>query len=105
MTRKFKAGFHNISGFGLKSLSDSEVDFIHQATLQVFQHTGLKIYGEEAMEIFHGAGAAVEKFDDHGVVKIPPVVVEDCIRQAPRIFGCYGREREDDFILEPSLVS
>jgi trimethylamine--corrinoid protein Co-methyltransferase len=105
MTRKFKAGFHNISGFGLKSLSDSEVDFIHQATLQVFQHTGLKIYSEEAMEIFHGAGAVVEKFEDHGVVKIPPHIVEDCIRLAPRTFGCYGRAREDDFILEPSLVS
>ena len=105
MTRKFKAGLHNISGFGLKSLSDSEVDFIHQATLQVFQHTGLKIYSEEAMEIFHGAGAVVEHFKDHGVVKIPAHIVEDCIRQAPRTFGCYGREREDDFILEPSLVS
>lgn len=105
MTRKFKAGFHNISGFGLKSLSDSEVEFIHQTTLQVLQHTGLKIYGEEAIKIFHGAGAVVEKSGDHAIVKIPPVIVEDCIRQAPRIFGCYGREREDDLILEPSLVS
>ncbi len=105
MTRKFKAGFHNISGFGLKSLSDNEVDFIHQATLQVFQYTGLKIYGEEAMEIFHGAGAVVKKVEDHAVVKISPHIVEDGIRQAPRTFGCYGREREDDFILEPSLVS
>ncbi|MDH3825961.1 MAG: trimethylamine methyltransferase family protein [Desulfobacterales bacterium] len=105
MTRKFKAGLHNISGFGLKSLSDSEVDFIHQATLQVFQHTGLKVYSDEAMEIFHGSGALVERFKDHGVVKIPPVIVEDCIRQAPRTFGCYGRDRADDVILEPSLVS
>ena len=105
MTKKFKAGFHNISGFGLKSLSDSEVDFIHQATLQVFQHTGLKIYSEEAMEIFQGAGAIVEKSEDYAVVKIPPVIVEDCIRLAPRTFGCYGRDREEDFILEPSLVS
>ncbi len=105
MPRQFKAGLHNVSGFGLKSLSDSEVDFIHQATLQLFQHTGLKIYSEEAMEIFHGSGAVVEKSENHAVVKIPPVVVEDCIRQAPRTFGCYGRAREDDFILEPSLVS
>ena len=105
MTKKFKAGFHNISGFGLKSLSDSEVDFIHQATLQVFQHTGLKVYSEEAMEIFHGAGAVVEKSEDYAIVKIPPVIVEDCIRQAPRTFGCYGRDRKDDLILEPSLVS
>ncbi|MDJ0986552.1 MAG: trimethylamine methyltransferase family protein [Desulfobacterales bacterium] len=105
MPRQFKAGFHNISGFRLKSLTDSEVDFIHQATLQVFQHTGLKVYSDEAIDIFHGSGAAVEKFEDHAVVKIPPVIVEDCIRQAPRTFGCYGRDREDDFILEPSLVS
>ena len=100
MPRQFKAGFHNISGFRLKSLTDSEVDFIHQATLQVFQHTGLKVYSDEAIDIFHGSGAAVEKFEDHAVVKIPPVIVEDCIRQAPRTFGCYGRDREDDFILE-----
>ena len=105
MPRQFKAGFHNISGFGLKSLSDSEVDFIHQATLQVFQHTGLKVYSDEAMEIFHGSGAAVEKFEDHAVIKIPPSIVEDCIRQTPRTFGCYGRAWEGDFILEPSLVS
>ena len=105
MPRQFKAGLHNVSGFGLKSLSDSEVDFIHQATLQVFQHTGLKIYSQEAMEIFDGAGAVVERLEDHAIVKIPPVIVEECIRQAPRTFGCYGRARENDFILEPSLVS
>jgi trimethylamine--corrinoid protein Co-methyltransferase len=105
MTRKFKAGIHNISGFGLKSLSDSELEFIHQATLQLFQNTGLKVYSEEAMEIFHGSGASVERFKDHGIVKIPPYTVEDCIRLAPSTFGCYGRDREDDFILEPSLVS
>jgi trimethylamine--corrinoid protein Co-methyltransferase len=103
--RKFKAGIRNISGFRLNSLSDNELDFIHQATLQVFQHTGLKVYSEEALEVFHGSGAVVERFKDYGIVKIPPYIVQDCIRQAPSTFGCYGRDREDDVILEPSLVS
>ncbi len=105
MKENFKAGLHNLSGFKLKSLSEGELDFLHQATLQVFQNTGLKVYSEEAMEVFHGSGALVERFKDHGLVKIPPHIVEDCIRQAPSTFGCYGRDPEDDFILEPSLVS
>jgi trimethylamine--corrinoid protein Co-methyltransferase len=105
MEKKFKAGLHNLAGFRLTSISDYELDFIHQATLRLFQNTGLKVYSEEALEIFHGAGALVERIKDYGVVKIPPYIVEDCIRQAPSTFGCYGRDPEDDFILEPSLVS
>jgi trimethylamine---corrinoid protein Co-methyltransferase len=105
MKRKLRAGLRNISGFGLTSLSDKELDFLHQATLRLLQHTGLKVYSEEAMEIFHGSGAVVERFSDHGIVKIAPYIVEDGIRQAPSTFGCYGREPEDDLIIEPSLVS
>ena len=106
MARKsLKAGMQVISGFGLNAFSEDELDSIHYATLQVFQHTGLKVKSEEAIEIFHGSGASVERSRGYGIVKIPPYVVEDCIRWAPGTVVYHGRDPEDDFIVEPKRVS
>jgi trimethylamine--corrinoid protein Co-methyltransferase len=103
--RTSKAGMHGLSGFGLDAFSEDELDSLHYATLHVLQHTGLRVESDEAIEIFHGSGASVERFKDHGVVKIPPHVVEDCIRWAPSTIVYHGRDREDDFVVEPKRVS
>lgn len=102
--RNLKAGMHIISGFGLNAFSDDELDSIHASTLEVLQHTGLKVLSDEGMEIFHGSGASVERSKDYGIVKIPPHMVEDCIRWAPSTVVYHGRDPEDDFVVEPKRV-
>lgn len=103
--RNPKAGMHVISGFGLNAFSGDELESIHASTLQVLQHTGLKVLSDEAMEIFHDSGASVERSEDYGMVKIPPHMVEDCIRWAPSTVVYHGRVPEDDFVAEPKRVS
>lgn len=102
--RDVKAGMHVLSGFGLNGFSDDELDSIHYGTLQVLQHTGLKVENDEAIEIFHGSGASVERSNGYGIVRIPPHVVEDCIRWAPSTVVYHGRNPEDDFVVEPKRV-
>lgn len=100
-----KACFKAISGFGLSSFSRDELDTIHYGTLQALQQTGIKVESEQAMEIFHSAGCSVDRFEGYGIVKIPPHVVEDCIRWAPSTVIYHARDPEKDFVAEPKRFS
>ena len=103
--RNLMAGSNLLSGFGLNAFSKDELDSIHHATLQVFQRTGIKVESEQAIEIFHSAGASVERHEGYGIVKIPPYIVEDCIRWAPSTVVYNARDPENDFVAEPGRVS
>ena len=77
MRRRFRSGISASSGLGLSSLSRDELDSIHYATLQILQDTGIKIMSENALEVFHGGGATVERHEGFGIVSIPPYLVEE----------------------------
>jgi trimethylamine--corrinoid protein Co-methyltransferase len=103
--RNLKAGMHVVSGFGLDALSNDELDSIHSSTLNVLHHTGLKVKSDEAVEIFHASGASVDRVGDYGIVRIPPYIVEDCIRWAPSTVVYHARDFVHDFVAEPKRVS
>ena len=63
----------------LQVIDDAQIAQLHEATLDVLAHTGIKITHPKALEILSGAGARVS--DDR--VKIPGWLVEDAIRKAP----------------------
>ena len=69
--RSAKAGINIVSGFGLNVFSGDEVRTLHYATLEILHDLGIKVVSEEALEIFHGAGALVERCEGYGLVKIP----------------------------------
>jgi trimethylamine--corrinoid protein Co-methyltransferase len=100
-----KVGMQVLSGFGLNALSDDQLDSIHYATLQVLKRTGLRVEHDEALEIFHGSGGVIERRKGYGIVRIPEHLVEDCISWAPSTVVYHGRDREDDFVVEPKRVS
>ena len=104
MRRNVKTGVHAVSGLELTVFSDDEIRSVHEATLEVLQETGLRVEGDEALEIFHGGGAQVERSNEYGLVKIPPYVVEDCIRWAPSTVVYHGRDPDNDFVAEPKRV-
>jgi trimethylamine--corrinoid protein Co-methyltransferase len=99
-----RSGIGTTAGFGLSAFSKDELDSIHYATLQILQDTGVKVLNEKALEVFHGGGCEVERFEGYGIVKIPSYVVEECTFWAPRTLVYDGRNPEDDFVAEPNRV-
>ncbi|MDW7730092.1 MAG: trimethylamine methyltransferase family protein [Bacillota bacterium] len=104
MPRNMRIGLNYLEGFGLNVLSRDQLDTIHFATLEVFKNTGIKVECDEAVKIFQEAGAGVEWREGHAIVKIPPHVIEDCIRWSPPETIYYGRIPEHDFVAEPNRV-
>lgn len=72
----------------LKVLSDDEIDAIHQSTLKVLKDTGIKVYSPTARKILGDAGANIGEDEN---VKIPPYIVDECIKKAPAEFTLYAR--------------
>lgn len=100
--RDVKAAVRLISGFGLNVFSGDELYAIHLATLEVLQRTGVKVHDEEAIEIFDGGGAIVEK--ESRTVRFPPYLVEDAIRASPGKVVLYGRNPKNKVVLEGTRV-
>jgi trimethylamine--corrinoid protein Co-methyltransferase len=104
MRRISRSGISTTAGFGLGAFSIDELDTIHYSTLQILQDTGIKVMNEEALEIFYGGGASIERFEGYGIVKLPSYLVEQCTFWAPRTIVYDARNPNDDFIAEPNRV-
>jgi trimethylamine--corrinoid protein Co-methyltransferase len=57
---------------------------------------------DEALDIFDGAGAAVER--TRKIVRLAPYLVEDAIRSAPASFVACGRTPERDYVMGANRV-
>lgn len=102
MKRNLHAGKRSSGGFSLNIFSDDELYEIHLATLEVLQETGVFVEDDEALDIFDGSGAAVDRKGK--IVKIPPYLVEDAIRSAPSKLNLAGRNPKHDIVLESNRV-
>ncbi len=100
--RNFHPGKLRRQGLSLNSLTDDELFDLHLATLEVLEKTGLFIEADEALDIFDGAGADVDR--SHKIVKLPPYLVEDAIRSAPSKILLAGRNPDRDKVLEAGRV-
>ena len=98
----YRPGKHRSQGLGLNSLTDGELDSIHQATLKVLEKTGLFIEADEALDVFDGAGAEIDR--EKKIVKMPASLVEDAIRSAPSKILLAGRDPRHDKVLEAGRV-
>jgi trimethylamine--corrinoid protein Co-methyltransferase len=87
---------------GLQAWTEAELGKIHRATLEVLAKTGLYIEADEALAVFDGAGAEVDR--EKKIVKIPPRLVEDAIRSAPTTVLLAGRDPSRDKVLEAGRV-
>ena len=100
--RNFHPGKNRSQGLSLNSFTDDELNDIHQATLEVLEKTGLFIETDEALEVFDGVGAEVDR--KNKIVKIRPHLVEDAIRSAPSKILLAGRDPKHDKVLEAGRV-
>jgi trimethylamine--corrinoid protein Co-methyltransferase len=79
---------------GYSILTKQDLEAIHEATLRVMKEGGVRVYGEEAHEIFSTAGCEVNKREN--LIKFPPQIVNDAILSAPAEYTLYGRDPKFD---------
>ncbi len=101
MKRNLFAGYMPNMGCSLNLFNESNLEQIHLATLEVLEDVGIKTDCQEALAVYQQAGARVEG----DVVHIPPYLVEEAIRVAPRSYVCAGRDPKNDFLLATGRVN
>lgn len=80
---------------GYSILEKKDMDAIHESTLKLMEEFGVRVYGEQAQEIYSAAGC---KFDpETNMVRFPKNIVNDCIESVPAEFTLYGRDPEKSF--------
>ena len=102
MIRGLQPGIGILEGWGLNTFTDDQLDEIHMATLDVLQNYGVGVYNDEALDIFEGGGAIVDRGSSH--VKIPAYLVEDAIRSAPSTILLAGRVPEYDVTVQGGRI-
>ncbi len=103
MKRNLFAGRPRSGGLSLNVFTESELNDIHLASLEVLERTGVFVEADEALDIFADGGCDVDR-ESH-IVCLPPHVVEDAIRSAPSKFVLCGRDPKNDIVLEPGRVA
>ena len=81
----------------LEILTEEQVEAIHRGTLEVLWVTGVRVEHERALKLFESNGCKVD-YDDMRV-RIPPALVEECIRKAPSSFHAEARDYEKSLML------
>lgn len=81
-------------------IEPSDLQRIHEASLQVLQQTGLFVDHPEARDRLAEAGAKADTKDKR--VCIPPEMVEKALQAAPKSFICAGRTSDYDMLVTSS---
>ncbi|MDD4783406.1 MAG: trimethylamine methyltransferase family protein [Syntrophaceticus sp.] len=84
----------------LKWVTDSQLEQIHYASLEVLERTGIVVKNEEALKLLKGAGCRVQ--DQR--VWIPSWLVEEALRLAPKRIAVANRLGERVLPLEKNRV-
>ena len=97
MRRSKAAGVSMFEGFAINCMSDAAIWRVHDATLEVLKFTGIKVYSDDALEIYSAGGCIVDKKTN--TVYFPAHVVEDSIRSCPPSFVMAARNPAQDFVM------
>jgi trimethylamine--corrinoid protein Co-methyltransferase len=80
-----------------RKLSDEKIERIHNASLEILERTGVRLYEPEALELLKKKGVAV---DDDNRVRIPRNLVEWALSVAPKSATLYNRLGQPVMALE-----
>src|SRR5450759_3267700 len=78
----------------LQFLTQSQIESLHQAILEVLWDIGVRVEWRPALEIYAGAGCRVD-FEQQ-IVRIPEQSLEQALKTAPSSFSLYGTTPEDE---------
>jgi len=76
----------------LKILTDSQVEQIHSATLNVLEEVGFKYESKKALKVLEDRGCIIDY--DKMIAKIPPSLVEWAIASTPSSFFLKARDEQ-----------
>jgi len=71
-----------------RSLTDDQINLLHEASLEIMARTGMRFYDQEALDLFRKAGASIS---DGNLVRVPPQLVEWALRTVPKNIPIYNR--------------
>jgi trimethylamine--corrinoid protein Co-methyltransferase len=86
----------------LRFLTKDELVQIHQATLEVLEHTGMRSDSENILGIFRNAGAEVDLKNRR--IKIPQHLIDEALEKTPRQYVLCGRNSKYDILLHSGRV-
>ena len=81
----------------LEILTDPQVEAIDRAALDVLAEVGVRFEHEGALRLFSESGADVDLLDRR--VRLPPGLVEECLRRCPSSFRMGARDPKNDLIV------
>ena len=86
----------NIRSAQLHSLTKEKIDVLHEASLEILAHTGLRFFDDEAVTLFRKAGA---KVTDGNLICIPPYLVERALQTIPKSITIYDQTGKRAMVL------
>lgn len=79
---------NNYHSAQLRSLNVDQITLLHEASLEIMSHTGMRFFSNEALDLFKKGGATIT---DGNLVCIPPYLVEWALRSAPKNITIYDQ--------------
>jgi trimethylamine--corrinoid protein Co-methyltransferase len=92
-TRKFKP---------LELLNEEQLIALHKASLDVLETTGVRVEHPRALKLYEQHGCRVDYGSNR--VRIPPGLVEECLRRTPSSYRVRARDPHNDLIIGGDTV-
>ena len=89
-------------GLRIEALDAEAIARIHEATLHVIEHVGVRFPSERALDTWAAAGAEVDRTSQ--VVKAPPAMIEAALATAPPVYTLAARDAALDLPLDGEHV-
>jgi trimethylamine---corrinoid protein Co-methyltransferase len=86
----------------LEVLTPDEVKKIHEATLHILEHTGVRFPSKRALDIWQSFGATVDA--EKMIVRAKPHLIEEALKQAPASYNLCARDPSQDLPLDGNHV-
>ncbi|KAF0107002.1 MAG: trimethylamine methyltransferase [Anaerolineaceae bacterium] len=86
----------------LEVLTPEEVRKIHEATLWIIEHVGVRFPSKRALDIWQSFGASVDA--EKMIVRAKPHLIEEALKQAPASYVLCARDPSQDLPLDGNHV-
>ena len=86
----------------LEMLTEEQIQAIHRGTLEVLWVTGVGVEYERALKLFKKNDCRVDY--DEKWIRIPPGLVEDCLRRCPSSFHVKAQDPKNDLMIRGNTL-
>lgn len=86
----------------LEILTTEEVRKIHEATLWIIEHVGVRFPSQRALDIWEANGATVDR--EKKIVRVKGEIIEEALKKCPPIFPLAARDPAQDLPLDGNHV-